>query len=424
MMKFGLKICAVLLLFAPVAEARIQPGDSLLNALAAVPAAEKIDYLLHVLEYTEELSNQDAIDYANDGLEWAMKYDTPKGQARLLNYLGNCYYKQGSLDMALNYYQQTLHIAMSLDDKEEMANLMQKMGMVHFNMNDRKRALLYFQQTLKIYQALDYPNREAEMYTHVGSIYYYWNDFTKATENYELALDIYTNLENNSARAHTLYLLGLCSYKQGKEKDAVHFFEKAIHEYKKIQNFSEIARVNNAIGDVYMLSNKLDKALIYYEKAYTIDFQTHNEMVMAQALNNLGNVHKELGNFTRAKGYIDESMEITERLGLSLTKIDNLRVYYEIYYLQDEAKQALTYYQQYIALKDSLLIENEHLGDDVAKVINDDATLALKKEILQREQANKRIMHISMAIIFVLLLLSINLYSRLKTRELEAKKGD
>ncbi len=113
--------------------ATIQPGDTLLPNLASLQQKQKVTYLLNILETTKGLPIQKAIEYAEEGLVWAVEHESISDEARVLNFLGNSYYNIGNYDQALNYYQKALHLVLRMGKKTEVSNVMQKIGIVYFN---------------------------------------------------------------------------------------------------------------------------------------------------------------------------------------------------------------------------------------------------------------------------------------------------
>ncbi len=393
------------------------PDDEWLNDVAKAPKEEKVGKLLNNLEQSGKLTVQQAISYASDALKWAEDLDNDKDLARLLNFLGNNYYSLGNYEQALNYYQKSLKVTMRLGNKSEIANLMQKIGIGLFTTNDYKKALLYFEQTLKIYQEIQYPMREAELFTSIGSIYLHWNEYEKAIENFDFARYIYQTLENLPALENLNYLKGITYYKSKQYELALQWYEKALEINRKIENRAGSAKLWNAMGQLYFEKEEMKNALDCYLKAYDINLIQGDEIELAQALNNLANVHKELGNYDEATLYLKKSLELSTRLGLFLTQMDNYKLFYELHFLQNNSKKALHYYQTYVHLRDSIFLENKNNGSIAVNLLAQNKELSLKKELFQQKKNFKHLL-ISASIIMVILILVV-FFQRIKIKQLE-----
>lgn len=397
--------------------ARVNPDDDWLNEVAKAPQEEKVSKLLNSLEQSGELTVQQAITYASDALKWAETLDNDKDLARLLNFLGNSYYGLGNYEQALDYYQKSLKVTMRLGNKSEIANLMQKIGIVSFTTNDYKKALLYFEQTLKIYQEIQYPMREAELFTSIGSIYLHWNEYEKAIENFDFARHIYQTLEYLPALENLNYLKGFTYYKSQQYEPALQWYEKALEINQKIENREGSAKLWNAMGQLYFDKEEMKNALDCYLMAYEIQLIQGDEIVLAQALNNLANVHKELGNYDKAALYLNESLELSTRLGLYLTQMDNYKLFYELHFLQNNSKKALHYYQAYVHLRDSVFLENKNNGSIAVNLLAQNKELSLKKELVQQKK-NFKYLLLGASITIVILLLVV-FFQQIKIKQLE-----
>ncbi len=376
---------------------------------------KKVENLIKKLNSTDSIKGQEAIIYAIEALNWATENDRIKDQALLTNYIGNTYYIMGNLEQALSYYQKTLRHTLAFNNKNDVAKIMQKIGLVNFNLSDRKKALLYFHQALRLYIELDHPNNQAEMYTNMGSIYYFWQDYDKALENYNKALYIYKKLENVTSASNLLYLKGITLHKLNQNQEAIQTLENSVIELKKVQNLPEVAKIYDAIGDVFFTTDELEKAMLYYMKAYDIHTVSKDSIIIAQSLNKIGNTYLEMGNFKEAKLHLDKSMKIAENLNLTISKVDNLKSYYELHYIQGYSEEALRYFQQYKNLKEAVLSNSSSSDSEYSKYAN--KMLDLKKQILVQNKAYKQLMNITFAIVFVLIVIIIRMFVVIKTRK-------
>jgi len=401
--------------------AAIQPGDSLMGKLAKIAPEKKVSNLLDILENHHELSNQTIIEYAEEAVNWDDALTNDQDLARLYNFLGNSYYNIGSFDQSLASYQNSLRLAMRIGEKKELGNLMQKIGIVYFNKVDYKRALLYFQQTLKIFQELQFPIREAELYTNIGSIYYRWEEYQKAFDNFDQAYHIYQSLDHLPSMENLDYLKGLTLQKMGNYNDAIGAFDGAMIINNKLQNKNEIAKIYNAIGQVYLEQKDLSKALTNFNLAYQLQQQIGDSIIMAQSLNNLGNVYKELGDFKKSEENLNFSLKIAQKLDLPLTIMDNYKSLYELNYLENNSKEALSFYQKYVSQRDSLFNEKSMLSHDHASIPqSENELLGLKKQLLVLQEKFTYLLYSSAGMVGFLVLLLF--FQRAKVKKLRRVK--
>jgi len=69
------------------------------------------------------------------------------------------------------------------------------------------------------------------------------------------------------------------------------------------------------LGNVYDITNKLGLAIENYEKAIKIFRQQEDYKSLSFALNNLGSFYIDSKQFKKAKVYLDEALNLREKLG-------------------------------------------------------------------------------------------------------------
>jgi len=138
---------------------------------------------------------------------------------------------------------------------------------------------------------------------------------------------------------------------------------------------------------------------------------------LAQSLNNLGCVYRELGSYRKAQEHFTQSLAISQELGLNLTKMDNYQSLYELYYVQNESKIALEYYQKYVQLRDSVFKNNPNIEKNPSSVTLQNEKLLLKKQLVFTTKLMKTTAGIAIGIIVILLFIIFRL--RLQSGKLQ-----
>jgi len=115
--------------------------------------------------------------------------------------------------------------------------------------------------------------------------------------------------------------------------------------------------------------------------------------------------------------YFSESIKLSQELGLKLTQIDNYKSLYEMYYLQNDAKNALIYYQSYVNLRDSIFNGNKPKEKPKENLLAETKELILKKQYLKKANEFKLLGIGSGGLIIILLL--IVFYQQIRIRQLK-----
>jgi signal transduction histidine kinase len=110
----------------------------------------------------------------------------------------------------------------------------------------------------------------------------------------------------------------------------------------------------NNIGIVYSQQGYYEKAYSSFEKALEI-FTDLNQMGQApRVLNHMAHTSIIMGDYEKAILNLDKGIKISEEVGLQDAKLEAYQRYHELYAKRNEFKVALSYFEKYSQLKDSL----------------------------------------------------------------------
>jgi tetratricopeptide (TPR) repeat protein len=163
------------------------------------------------------------------------------------------------------------------------------------------------------------------------------------------------------------------------EHDASYaLYEKAYAIAKENEDNTEMSILKNNLGNRYLNMNMPKKAIPLLRESYNLASSIKSFKNMAYAIGSLGEAHMQLKQYDSALFYMHQSLSISNKL-----KINDLRMsYYEylsnVYFEQNDYKNAYLYNRAYVQLKDS--ISNETTNLKISRIEN---RLALEKKDLQ-----------------------------------------
>ncbi|MDP2386857.1 MAG: tetratricopeptide repeat protein [Bacteroidota bacterium] len=332
--------------------------------------------------------------YAQLELDFAIKTNHKKEQARALNNFGVAHFSKDNYAKALDYYQKSLKIREELNDKSGIANSLNNIGLLYNDWKNHELALEYYFKALKIRQEIGEKNGIASCYKNIGSSYNSLKDQKKALEHYHLAVQAAENLGD-----------------------------------KRLQS-----SCFNNIGNVYLNQHLLDTAIIYFLKAYDLSMITGDKRTRATCCINLGSSYLELKNYKKAMYY----SEMALALGKELNSKDKMRYAYkdlsDIYANANDYKKAYNNYLLYDKLTDSIFnAESSQQFSDLKtqfEVEKKEAELKVKSEaeiekqkvLAAEEKTQQRIITFSVSgILIVVIVFSFFLYKRFRITDQQRK---
>ncbi len=239
--------------------------------------------------------------------------------------LGQAYEMQGDYAKALDCYFLALSMWEKLGSKRAMASKMSTIAIVYNGLNDSARAMEYYIKSLALFQEIKDSSNVAKMYSNIGVLYFNGKNYTDALRYDSLALEMHTKKGNRRSVAVVLSNIGL---------------------------------IFQARGDYVT-------ALDCYQRAIIIDKEVGNTRGVMIRLSNMGEAYTDLGQYKQAEVCLLRAMEMADSLQNVAIKQDLHLQLSNLYKATGRFALALTEYEKYSTLKDSLF--NVDRDRDVAR---------------------------------------------------------
>lgn len=223
-----------------------------------------------------------------------------------LRIISNIYHAVGEYENAFNAASESLELN-SEDEQNRTLSLIQ-MGALYKSMRDYATALEYFHRAKKL-DPVPRGYEYRELNTQMGLLYAERNLFDSAMYHYRRALPGHPFPANVNLRIGECYIL------QGKFDTAYQYLDKVYQEEKIINDLPILIPAMMGLAKIYIYRNRIDSSLMLAGEAY----------------------------------------EIANRRGLRQDKRDASLLLATIYEKKNNSDLALSFYQQYVALKDSVL---------------------------------------------------------------------
>jgi tetratricopeptide (TPR) repeat protein len=251
------------------------------------------------------------IDTVNKAIAIFRTLNTQNGNIRYhfvssLRVISNIYHAVGDYENAFNATSESLEL--NRDDEQNRILSFIQMGALYKSMNDYTTALVYFHQAEELDpRPLGYEYRELN--TQMGLLYSERNLFDSALYHYRRALPGHPFPPNVNLRIGECYIL------QGKFDTAYEYMNKVYNEEKIINDLPILIPAMMGMSKIFIYRNQPDSALLMAREAY----------------------------------------EIANQRDVRQDKRDASLLLANIYERKNNSELALSFYKQYVALKDSIL---------------------------------------------------------------------
>ncbi len=286
----------------------------------------------------------------------------------LLNRLSSSYFyinpKEG-----IRYGEAALKLATKIKWLKGIALANDNLGVCQWVLTDYIKALNYFYKSLSTYKKLKDLNGISSTYNNLGLINVEIKKYAQAFIFFNQAFEINKKTGNKILMVYNLNNIAMAYYNQKKYAKALEYYSKSKVLNESMNDLNGLAYCYAKIGTIYSDQNDYAKGLDYYKKAlrYLDKGQSYNigntylEMGITFHKMALVNPNNTAQLLTKSVIFLNKSLKLFIELGV-LDKQNSC--YFELYKIlkeQGNYSDALTYFDKYTSLKDSInLNENEN----------------------------------------------------------------
>jgi PAS domain S-box-containing protein len=398
--------------------------DSLEEKLNNITDLEKLHVFPQLCDLYQYVSSEKVIDYANQQLKIANKYNYKEAIAEANLWLGAGYFLKGESDVAKQYVLFAHSIFDELKNEKGIANVYKLLGHIHSNNFDYNNALKSYIKVLAYYEEQNNDKEIAKAYVNLGLLHSEIGYHEKALDYLTKAHNKYVDLDNTRGIAYCLNNIGLLEIENHNYDSAVAFFNRSIELKRLIDDKVGVATSRSNIADVLFMNGKVKESLeIYneilndYQEAGFIEGQAH-------CLNSIGLRYLKLGDYKKTEEYLNQCKKLVEANSINEIKIENIKHFAELFEKTNKTQKALDYFKQYNMLSDSLnLLKTDYhftsLQDnfEFQNKVKENEILKKNNEIQSLELQKQKVFlrNIVILILFMILLL-ILLYARYKVK--------
>jgi len=372
---FTLSVVAVCLFVSGIAQQ--SKVDSLKPILAAHSDTSRITYLILISDAYLNFSAKKAVSPAAEARQLAVQCGDEKKEAYALLALGKAYAGSGASDSALICFTQSVELLKRVGTSDEVGELLINQGNSLNDANAYDEALTISLEAYKLFEQTGNKRGMARALIVSGNVYRFLENNKKAILNFEEARAICQHIQDANLEASCINNLAICFGNEGMVDSALTYLKQAKSIHEKTGNKFSLSKVLNNIGSQYIAKAEadsgnavsaayLDTAAQFYLASLELKKQLGDRRGQVSGLSNLGAVSVMQGNLDKAIEYFTRALEIASEIqALDMQLAINYNLY-ECYQDKDDIQNALRYYREYTAMKDS--IYNEDMKEGIAEM--------------------------------------------------------
>lgn len=316
----------------------------------------QIPFILLFITLYYCLNNNAHAQYKKDSLVNIWKNNSLSDSIRLkaLSDISGNIYLFSNPDTAFLYADTLEAYAKKVNDKKQIANALNLKGITFVIRGNYFFAIDYFNESLKISEQIKDNNGIANTTNSLGIMYQKQENYKKSLEYFTRCFEIREAMKDTTGMALSLGNIGIAQANLGMKDDALVSYLKSIDYRKQIGDKTGIANSYANIGNLYTDNGKIDLALESYIKSLELFRQINNLYGMGAMYINISRLYLNMNNINLAFTYADSGNIIGQNSKIMQLLNESSDILYKIYKQKGDFQKALTYYETFIKLKDSL----------------------------------------------------------------------
>ena len=275
----------------------------LLSLDANHPAQESKEADLKTLEKYKEASHH-----------YQLAGDFSSG-SKILNSIGNGYYRFGQLAQARDYFEKSLESARKINEFDLIGQALTNIGLTYQVEGNGDKALELFLQALELRQKAQNRQGEGETLANIAGIYRDRRQWDKALSIAFESLQCFRETHDQIAEAMMLDRIGLVHLNLDNFEPATEFFSQALTIKRRLNVPSKIAETLSHLARVAAQQSEFQKALDLFEEAAQLIANTGQAQLQTSIYSSLGRLYLNIGDFRRAESIIQQALELNRRIG-------------------------------------------------------------------------------------------------------------
>lgn len=297
--------------------------------------------------------------------------------ASCYNNIGLASFQKGDFVTSIRYYRNAYLIKSKLGESWAAATTQLNLGISYKEQGVYDLAFANMLQAAVAFEKAGPSIELASCYSSIGNAFLELDSTEDALTYHFKALHIRKELDYSAGVAQSLTNLGSVYKVQGKYDLALKFLFQSLEIKKQLGDKMKQASSMSLIGEVYFLQKNYTEAEYYFQQSLALQRETEDPKGIATSLNNFGKLYLDWGKYEQAIICLDESRVIARNIGAKNVLLKNYETTISVLRRKGKTEEALYFYDDYLALKDTVLNEQKN------KAITE---LQIKYETEKKEQ--------------------------------------
>jgi tetratricopeptide (TPR) repeat protein len=352
----------------------------------------EMDDIFILTQKAEKVSDSDpkqALDYIELALTKSLDDGNKAGEARSYFVLGLINYKQRLYSQSSDFYLKALNLYQSLQDKNSTIDTRKKLGKSLEANGNVDQALDQYNQAVSEATQLKNEDQLVDLKSHIGELYENQGKFAEALKYYNEVLKLEQQRKNRTGIINANNKIGNVYLKQSKTDKAKEFYEKSQEIATEQKDQKKIAESFSNMSNTFRKDQNVKEELKTRKRAIEINTTLNDSTALAEDYVEVGKLYLKQNANTAAVEYLEKGEKLSKETGDLEKQAEAILALSEVYKDKKDYVTALNYYNDYVKVKDSILIVKENT---LASLVNYNDQISLKQKKIDLLESEMHLM--------------------------------
>jgi len=292
--------------------------------------------------YTKSITGFEKINY-QEGIFWSSIG------------LGIVYKNQGNTLLAKKYYEEARQIAEDKNDFILIGICNNNIGNLYNQTGDYENALKYLRLALTSFEKGSNKKFMSDCLESIGNVYNEYKDYKKAIEYFQRSTVIAEELNDNYRLLSRYANLASSFEATGADEQALMYYSKTLELAQSVGDKSRLSEILILLAGFYTKKSDFQNSVDYLNQSLSISNEIGDTVSIAKAYSSLAEVYLATGDIDNAYVCAHKAFILARDRNLLKTELEASLCLSEIFKTTNNFKEAYKYFQNYDAVKDSLL---------------------------------------------------------------------
>jgi diguanylate cyclase (GGDEF)-like protein len=281
-----------------------------------------------------------------DGGNISFTHDTSQYEKTLEQ--GNSYYKKKRYFKAIEQYTQSLKHLPKGDNaaQKHFGETYTKIAQSYKRLKDRKNTAYFYKKSLDAFTLLKNKKHMARTLNTLAEAERYLGNLVIALDYSTESLKIHETINDPNGQAKALMGAGIIYRHIGRYEKSLEHIYKAYLYYKKIKYENGIAKTSNEMGLIYIRLEQFSQAKFFFQETINIPEDRLEPKTLASALREMAVIDFNHGDYESAMLVATKAYEIYQMENEKLKESLTARIIANIYRAQQDNINAIDYYNR------------------------------------------------------------------------------